>query len=86
MEWLENLLRYPIVLARCLGWFDAVIYPFIVNDPGEAHCKRHLGAVTLGHIPPPLRKVGSERYAGIEALLDEFSMRMAWINAVKDLN
>ena len=32
-----------------------VIYPFIVNDPGEAaQAKRRIGAVTLGHLPPPL--------------------------------
>ena len=34
-----------------------VIYPFIVNDPGEAaQAKRRIGALTLGHIPPPLRQ------------------------------
>ena len=32
-----------------------VLYPFIVNDPGEAaQAKRRIGAVTLGHLPPPL--------------------------------
>ncbi|MBV9563820.1 MAG: cobaltochelatase subunit CobN, partial [Bradyrhizobium sp.] len=32
-----------------------VIYPFIVNDPGEAaQAKRRIGAVTIGHLPPPL--------------------------------
>jgi hypothetical protein len=32
-----------------------VIYPFIVNDPGEAaQAKRRIGAVTLGHLPPPM--------------------------------
>ena len=52
-----------------------VIYPFIVNDPGEAaQAKRRIGAVTLGHIPPPLRQSGTpERLARLEALLDEFS-------------
>lgn len=30
-----------------------VIYPFIVNDPGEAaQAKRRIGAVTVGHMPP----------------------------------
>ena len=52
-----------------------VIYPFIVNDPGEAaQAKRRIGAITLGHAPPPLRK--SETGAGLsrlETLLDEFS-------------
>ncbi|MGY6548238.1 MAG: cobaltochelatase subunit CobN [Roseinatronobacter sp.] len=52
-----------------------VIYPFIVNDPGEAaQAKRRLGAMTLGHIPPPLRNSGTpERFVRLEALLDEFS-------------
>lgn len=52
-----------------------VIYPFIVNDPGEAaQAKRRIGAVTLGHIPPPLRVSGlPERLTRLEALLDEFS-------------
>ena len=52
-----------------------VIYPFIVNDPGEAaQAKRRIGAVTLGHVPPPLRQSETpERMARLEALLDEFS-------------
>ncbi|CCA92857.1 cobaltochelatase subunit CobN [Novosphingobium sp. PP1Y] len=52
-----------------------VIYPFIVNDPGEAaQAKRRIGAVTLGHAPPPLAP--AQQGAGLtrlEALLDEFS-------------
>jgi cobaltochelatase CobN len=52
-----------------------VIYPFIVNDPGEAaQAKRRIGALTLGHIPPPLRQGETpERLARLESLLDEFS-------------
>ncbi|PTW51041.1 cobaltochelatase subunit CobN [Rhodovulum kholense] len=52
-----------------------VIYPFIVNDPGEAaQAKRRIGAVTLGHLPPPQRRAGvSDRLARLEELLDEFS-------------
>ncbi|MEC7668004.1 MAG: cobaltochelatase subunit CobN, partial [Pseudomonadota bacterium] len=52
-----------------------VIYPFIVNDPGEAaQAKRRIGAVTLGHVPPPLRQSETpDRLARLEALLDEFS-------------
>ena len=52
-----------------------VIYPFIVNDPGEAaQAKRRIGAVTLGHLPPPMRD--SETPDGLlqlERLLDEYS-------------
>ena len=52
-----------------------IIYPFIVNDPGEAaQAKRRIGAVTLGHVPPPLKPSKTpERLARLEALLDEFS-------------
>jgi cobaltochelatase CobN len=52
-----------------------VIYPFIVNDPGEAaQAKRRIGAVTLGHIPPPMRHSETpDRLTHLEALLDEFS-------------
>ncbi|WP_394657907.1 cobaltochelatase subunit CobN [uncultured Novosphingobium sp.] len=62
---------WPEALTRGLP----VIYPFIVNDPGEAaQAKRRIAAVTIGHAPPPLSPThhgaGLER---IEALLDEFS-------------
>ncbi len=52
-----------------------VIYPFIVNDPGEAaQAKRRIGAVTLGHVPPPMGDSQTpDRFATLEALLDEFS-------------
>ncbi|MCX7567118.1 cobaltochelatase subunit CobN [Sulfitobacter sp. F26169L] len=62
---------WPEVLTGAMP----VIYPFIVNDPGEAaQAKRRIGAVTLGHIPPPMRASGTpDRLARLEALLDEFS-------------
>ncbi|MEP4198856.1 MAG: cobaltochelatase subunit CobN [Aliishimia sp.] len=52
-----------------------VIYPFIVNDPGEAaQAKRRLGAVTLGHLPPPMKASETpDRLVRLETLLDEFS-------------
>ncbi|EAP75706.1 cobaltochelatase subunit CobN [Roseovarius nubinhibens] len=52
-----------------------VIYPFIVNDPGEAvQAKRRIGAITLGHVPPPLVQSGTTGgMVRLEALLDEFS-------------
>ena len=52
-----------------------VIYPFIVNDPGEAaQAKRRIGAVTLGHIPPQMKdsKI-PDQFLRLETLLDEFS-------------
>lgn len=63
---------WPEVLTGTLP----VLYPFIVNDPGEAaQAKRRIGAVTLGHIPPPLRVSGTpDRLTRLESLLDEFSV------------
>ncbi|MCC6864254.1 MAG: cobaltochelatase subunit CobN, partial [Rhodobacteraceae bacterium] len=63
---------WPEVLIGALP----VIYPFIVNDPGEAaQAKRRIGAVTLGHLPPPLAlaKV-PEELLRLERLLDEYSI------------
>ncbi|MBS0232689.1 MAG: cobaltochelatase subunit CobN [Proteobacteria bacterium] len=52
-----------------------MIYPFIVNDPGEAaQAKRRLAAVTLGHKPPPMIDAGLSGPLGeVERLVDEFS-------------
>jgi cobaltochelatase CobN len=52
-----------------------VIYPFIVNDPGEAaQAKRRIGALTIGHLPPPMKEARTGAgLARLEALLDEFS-------------
>ncbi|WP_432211952.1 cobaltochelatase subunit CobN [Bosea vestrisii] len=44
-----------------------LIYPYVVDDPGEAApAKRRLSALTLGHLPPPL---ASHDAAGEAALL-----------------
>jgi cobaltochelatase CobN len=52
-----------------------VIYPFIVNNPGEAaQAKRRIGAVTIGHLTPPLIAAGSHGGAlELEGLFDEFA-------------
>jgi len=52
-----------------------VIYPFIVNDPGEAaQAKRRIGALTLGHVPPPLiAGAVPDNLLRLERLLDEYS-------------
>jgi cobaltochelatase CobN len=77
VEWLPGK---SVALSPCC-WPEAligdlpVIYPFIVNDPGEAaQAKRRTGAVTIGHLPPPLSP--SAVPAGLrrlEQLLDEYS-------------
>ncbi|MFN3644439.1 MAG: cobaltochelatase subunit CobN, partial [Gemmobacter sp.] len=62
---------WPEALAGALP----VIYPFIVSDPGEAaQAKRRIGAVTLGHLPPPLVEAAlPEALAEFERLLDAWS-------------
>ncbi len=52
-----------------------VIYPFIVNDPGEAaQAKRRIGAVTIGHLSPPLAASAvPQNLVRLEQLLDEYS-------------
>jgi cobaltochelatase CobN len=52
-----------------------VVYPFIVNDPGEAaQAKRRISAVTIGHNTPPLIETASSpALREIERLLDEYS-------------
>lgn len=61
----------PAVLLRGIP----VIYPFIVNNPGEAACaKRRLGAVTIGHLTPPVNKVIlSGSAAELERLIDDYA-------------
>jgi cobaltochelatase CobN len=52
-----------------------VIYPFIVNDPGEAaQAKRRIAAVTIGHMTPPLTEAGLHGDSrDLETLLDEYA-------------
>ena len=51
------------------------IYPFIVNNPGEAaQAKRRNAALTLGHLTPPLIAAGAHGAAiELEALFDEYA-------------
>jgi cobaltochelatase CobN len=62
---------WPEVLTGAMP----VVYPFIVNDPGEAaQAKRRVGAVTLGHLPPPLKdSTVPDGLLQLERLLDEYS-------------
>jgi cobaltochelatase CobN len=78
LEWLPG--KSVALSSSC--WPDAllgpvpVIYPFIVNNPGEAAAaKRRLGAVTIGHITPPI-STGNlpPGLHAIERLLDEYSV------------
>ncbi|MBE1283980.1 MAG: cobaltochelatase subunit CobN [Rhodobacteraceae bacterium] len=77
LEWLPG--KSVALSADC--WPEAligalpVVYPFIVNDPGEAaQAKRRIGGVTLGHLPPPLAQTAlPEGMSRLESLLDEYS-------------
>lgn len=77
LEWLPG----KAVALSDACWPEALIgatpliYPFIVNDPGEAaQAKRRAAAVTLGHLPPPLVRAETGGGLGrLELLLDEFS-------------
>ncbi|WP_234681109.1 cobaltochelatase subunit CobN [Bradyrhizobium monzae] len=77
LEWLPG--KSVALSSSC--WPEAligdlpVIYPFIVNDPGEAaQAKRRIGAVTIGHLPPPLEQSAvPEGLRRLERLLDEYS-------------
>ena len=52
-----------------------LIYPFIVNNPGEAaQAKRRIAAVTIGHLTPPLRAAAAHGdVAELESLFDEYA-------------
>ncbi|WP_426413039.1 cobaltochelatase subunit CobN [Bradyrhizobium ganzhouense] len=77
LEWLPG--KSVALSSQC--WPEAliddlpVVYPFIVNDPGEAaQAKRRIGAVTIGHLPPPLEQSAvPDGLRRLERLLDEYS-------------
>ena len=82
LEWLPGkavaLQRNLRAGSRCSAP-TPVIYPFIVNNPGEAaQAKRRIGAVTIGHLTPPLIAAGSHGAAlELEGLFDEFAEAQA---------
>lgn len=96
LEWLPG--KAVALSAHC--WPEAlvgdlpILYPFIVNDPGEAaQARRRLGALTLGHLPPPLATAALDpALVQLEALLDEYSTadgldaprRLRLITAIRD--
>ena len=77
LEWLPGkamALSSACLPAALLGGLP-VIYPFIVNNPGEAAAaKRRLGAVTIGHLTPPLKSAGhGNDTLELERLIDEYA-------------
>ena len=77
LEWLPGkaVALSAACLPRALLGGLPVIYPFIVNNPGEAAAaKRRLGAVTIGHLTPPLGAGGAHGAAlELERLIDEYA-------------
>jgi cobaltochelatase CobN len=77
LEWLpgKSVALSETCWPEALTGAMPVIYPFIVNDPGEAaQAKRRIGAVTIGHLPPPLAASPiPEALTRLERLLDEYS-------------
>lgn len=77
LEWLPG--KALALSSTC--WPEAVlgpvpvVYPFIVNNPGEAvHAKRRLSAVTIGHLTPPLSQAGLHGpLAELEGLVEEYA-------------
>ena len=59
----------------CLGP-TPLIYPFIVNDPGEgAQAKRRASAVIVDHLMPPLTRAELHGpLAALETLVDEYAL------------
>ncbi len=81
LEWLPGkaLALGPTCYPRLLTGALPVIYPFIASNPGEAaQAKRRLGAVTLGHMPPPLVEAGLHGAAlELEPLMEEYAQALA---------
>ena len=77
LEWLpgKSVALSDVCWPEALTGDLPVIYPFIVNDPGEAaQAKRRLSAVAVGHLPPPLATSAlPESLVRLEQLLDEYS-------------
>ncbi len=77
LEWLPGKAAAlsPCCWPRALLGGLPVIYPFIVNNPGEAAAaKRRLGAVTIGHLTPPLAPGATHGDAAVlERLMDEYA-------------
>ncbi|MFT8417962.1 MAG: cobaltochelatase subunit CobN [Acetobacter sp.] len=77
LEWLPGKATAlsPACAPAVLVGDMPVIYPFIVNNPGEAAAaRRRLGAVTIGHMTPPVMQSGlSGDMHELERLIDEYA-------------
>lgn len=77
LEWLPGKANAPAADDFSTAILGSVptIYPFIVNNPGEAlPAKRRLGAVMIGHLTPPLKLAGAHgQLAELEHKLEEYA-------------
>ncbi|MGQ3671473.1 cobaltochelatase subunit CobN [Xanthobacter sp. TB0136] len=77
LEWLPGkaVALSPLCWPRLVLAGLPVIYPFIVDDPGEAApAKRRIGAVTLGHLTPQVGEAGLHgEAAALRALVEEYA-------------
>ncbi|MFT8782075.1 cobaltochelatase subunit CobN [Acetobacter syzygii] len=77
LEWLPGkaVALSPTCAPAALTGDLPVIYPFIVNNPGEAAAaRRRLGAVTIGHMTPPVMQATlSGEMHELERLIDEYA-------------
>jgi cobaltochelatase CobN len=76
-EWLPGkaVALAPDDWPRLLTGATPVVYPFVVDDPGEAApAKRRIGAVTIGHLTPDVAQAGLDgETAALKERVEEFS-------------
>jgi len=77
LEWLPGkMLALSAACAPDAALGDVpLIYPFVVNDPGEGvQAKRRAHAVIVDHLVPPMMRADTyDELAELEALLDEYA-------------
>jgi cobaltochelatase CobN len=77
LEWLPGkMLALSPACAPDAALGDVpLIYPFVVNDPGEGvQAKRRAHAVIVDHLVPPMMRADTyDELAELEALLDEYA-------------
>jgi cobaltochelatase CobN len=77
LEWLpgKTLALSPACAPDAALGDLPLVYPFVVNDPGEGmQAKRRAHAAIVDHLVPPMMRAGTyDELAQLEALLDEYA-------------
>ena len=77
LEWLpgKRLALSPTCAPDAALGDVPLVYPFVVNDPGEGvQAKRRAHAVIVDHLVPPMMRADTyDELAQLEALLDEYA-------------